>query len=279
MKKYLFLTSALVVLSGTAEAACIQTPSCSSLGYESTSSCTGGVKCPFGNAWNCTAIDLSSQITELTNKITEQTNTITNLETQITEIRKEVTTSNCLVGDILYSDKTCNSSIIVSKTPIGIVFDGKKQLAIALEQQRLTLGGASQLLDTGVSSITDAKNDWNGKNNTQKILNMTVDGKPVYYSLPAVMYVNQYKTTGTSAGDWYLPAAGELNAIYENHTVISTAMENLGKGQLSYTCIWSSTLAERSINEARKAWSLEISVGLEPKYADMECNVYPAIAF
>ena len=107
MRKILLMSSALVLLSGTAEAACIQTPSCSSLGYSSSSSCSGGVKCPFGNAWNCDAINkinsLNSQITNLTNKITEQTNTITNLETQITEIRKEVTTSNCLVGDILYS--------------------------------------------------------------------------------------------------------------------------------------------------------------------------------
>ena len=80
MKQYLFLTSALVVsglLSGVAEAACIQTPSCSSLGYTSSQSCNGGIKCPFGNAWNCTASDLSTQITELTNKITEQTNKIT----------------------------------------------------------------------------------------------------------------------------------------------------------------------------------------------------------
>ena len=48
MKQYLFLTSALVVsglLSGAAEAACIQTPTCSSLGYTSSSSCTGGIKC------------------------------------------------------------------------------------------------------------------------------------------------------------------------------------------------------------------------------------------
>ena len=55
MKQYLFLTSALVVsglLSGVVEAACIQTPTCSSLGYTSSQSCSGGIKCPFGNAWN-----------------------------------------------------------------------------------------------------------------------------------------------------------------------------------------------------------------------------------
>ena len=82
MRKFLLYSSALALgLSGAAEAACIQTPTCSSLGYTSTSSCTGGTKCPFGNYWNCDAINkinsLNSQITNLTNKITEQTNTIT----------------------------------------------------------------------------------------------------------------------------------------------------------------------------------------------------------
>ena len=96
MKKYLFLTSAFVaggLLSGVAEAACIQTPSCSSLGYTSTSSCTGGVKCPFGNAWNCDSVN---KITELTNKITE-------LETKVTTVENNSTAgprcADCKVGD------------------------------------------------------------------------------------------------------------------------------------------------------------------------------------
>ena len=72
MRKFLLYSSALALgLSGVAEAACIQTPTCSSLGYTSTSSCTGGTKCPFGNYWNCTASDLNDKITEITNKITE----------------------------------------------------------------------------------------------------------------------------------------------------------------------------------------------------------------
>ena len=80
MRKFLLYSTILVAFTmsgGAAEAACIQTPSCSSLGYTSSQSCNGGIKCPFGNAWNCTASDLSTQITELTNKITEQTNKIT----------------------------------------------------------------------------------------------------------------------------------------------------------------------------------------------------------
>ena len=80
MKKYLFLTSALVVLSGTAEAACIQTPTCSSLGYTSSSSCDGGIKCPFGNAWNCTGPNNTTEINKIKNEITNIKNKITELE-------------------------------------------------------------------------------------------------------------------------------------------------------------------------------------------------------
>ena len=130
MRKFLLYSSALVVLGlsgGVAEAACIQTPTCSSLGYTSTSSCTGGTKCPFGEAWNCTASDLNDKITEQTNKITE-------LETQITELKKEMVTSTCLVGDILYSDMTINPDYVSGKTPIGVVFDCRKKLGLKILQ-------------------------------------------------------------------------------------------------------------------------------------------------
>ena len=81
MKKYLFLTSALVLLSsGAVEAACIQTPTCSSLGYTSSSSCDGGIKCPFGNAWNCTGPNNTTEINKIKNEITNIKNKITELE-------------------------------------------------------------------------------------------------------------------------------------------------------------------------------------------------------
>ena len=83
MKQYLLLTSAFVaggLLSGTAGAACIQTPTCSSLGYTSSSACTGGVKCPFGNAWNCTGPNNTTEINNIKNEITNIKNRIIKLE-------------------------------------------------------------------------------------------------------------------------------------------------------------------------------------------------------
>ncbi len=48
MKKILLASAGVMVISaGVGYAACIPTPSCSSLGYESSSSCEGGIKCPF----------------------------------------------------------------------------------------------------------------------------------------------------------------------------------------------------------------------------------------
>ena len=83
MQKFLLYSSALVVsglLSGVAEAACIQTPTCSSLGYTSSSACTGGVKCPFGNAWNCTGPNNTTKINSINTSITNILNRITKLE-------------------------------------------------------------------------------------------------------------------------------------------------------------------------------------------------------
>ena len=87
MKQYLLLTSALVVsglLSGVAEAACIQTPTCSSLGYTSSSACTGGVKCPFGNAWNCTGPNNTTKINSINTSIT---NILNRLNWRITPVQ------------------------------------------------------------------------------------------------------------------------------------------------------------------------------------------------
>ena len=279
MRKILLYSSALVVsglLSGVAEAACIQTPSCSSLGYTSSQSCNGGIKCPFGNAWNCTASDLSTQITELTNKITEQTNTITNLETQITEIKKEVTTSNCLIGDILYSDKSCDPNVVASKKPIGVVFDTTNHLAMALDTEVKKWSASVIEFDVpGLNNITSSSAitaDWQGKNNTRVVLEYCkANGK----SCPAFEYVNSYKTEGTQAGDWYLPALGELNAIYGNKDVLNKVLGKIGGTKLDTGYYWSSSEYSRNT-----AWSLRFSDGgVDNNFKSTGLYVLPVLAF
>ena len=121
MKQYLFLTSALVLLSsGAVEAACIQTPSCSSLGYASSQSCTGGVKCPFGNAWNCTGPNNTTEINSIKTQINSINTSITNILNRITKLENNTGSSSgsgsstgtggysvaclgCSIGNIYYN--------------------------------------------------------------------------------------------------------------------------------------------------------------------------------
>ena len=286
MRKFLLYSSALVVLglSSVAETACIQTPSCSSLGYSSSSSCSGGVKCPFGNYWNCTGPNNTNKITELTNKITE-------LEKQITEIINNgsgsdgATTpdySNCKIGAILYSDKSCNTNVVISKTPIGVVFDTTNKLAVGMVESELPYsdGGlqwSKEYFDVpGLSNITSwdtVTADWQGKKNTQIVLEYCkANGK----SCPAFEYVNSYKTEGTKAGDWYLPSMGELSAIGRNYEALNTALGKIGGEQLKENDYWSS-----SENSAQKVWyyGLPSHFGTNDKDKTYHTRVRPVLAF
>ncbi len=265
MRKFLLYSSALALgLSGVAEAACIQTPTCSSLGYTSTSSCTGGTKCPFGNYWNCTAADLNNKITEL--------------ETQITELKKEMVMSNCQVGDVLYSDMTINPDYVSGKTPIGVVFDCRKKLAIGLEQSDEEWSITDDFDVPGVENITDTTKvlqDMDGKKNTSTILAYCkTKGK----RCPAFEYVNSYKTEGTQAGDWYLPSMGELYAIYGNMGVLNVTLIKIVATRLVASYYWSS-----SEYSSTDAWNLRFSSGnvnYNDKYHSADFGyVRPVLAF
>ena len=215
MRKFLLYSSALVVsglLSSTAEAGCIQTPSCSSLGYTSTTACEGGLKCPWGNAWFCNVGGGSSTPDY----------------------------SNCKIGDILYSDMSCNANMVASKTPIGVVFDTTNHLAIALDTARKAWSDEHFDVPTlsNYSSSSAVTADWQGKNNTRLVLEYC---KTNGYSCPAFEYVNSYKTEGTLAGDWYLPAAGELKAIYGNKDVLNITLGKIGGTKLGTNYHWSSS--------------------------------------
>ena len=278
MRKILLYSSALVVsglLSGVAEAACIQTPSCSSLGYTSSQSCNGGVKCPFGNAWNCMASDLSNKITEVTNKITEITNKITTIEEKIVTIESGASSSNCKIGDILYSDKSCDQNFVTPNKPIGVVFDRANRLALALDTE--IKAWSDDFFDVptlpNYTSSSAAIADWQGKNNTRLVLEYCkTRGK----SCPAFEYVNSYKTEGTNAGDWYLPAAGELNAIYNNRIVLNDALKKIGAATLEVGEYWSS-----SESSSADAWTHNFYYGEVNSYLKHYNNrdVRPVLAF
>ena len=252
MRKFLLMSSALVVsglLSGVAEAACIQTPTCTSLGYTSTTACEGGLKCPFGNAWNCTLIN---KITEIEKKVTE----IINNGGGSSGSNTNNDFSSCKIGDILYSDMSCNANVIANKTPIAVIFDTTNGLAVALESKYLRYienrgnNDFGQIDVPGVSNSTEVLAGWMGKKYTQATFEYCQKNGE---TCPAVEYVMAYKTDGTKAGDWYIPAIDELKAVIANNDKISTALTKMGKESLEEN-IWSSTIVTINEHVSEPVW-------------------------
>ena len=227
MKKILLASAGVMVMSaGTVYAACIPTPSCASLGYESSSSCEGGIKCPFGNAWNCTLTDIKNKVTEI-EKIIQEGGVGGN--------------KNCQIGNIYYSDKSCSVFLDSSKTPIGVVVyvdgQGHGQVMALGSIGNYEWGPDDVDIPTLTNFTTDdsASYDLASCANTDRIL--AAGG-----SYPAAVAAHEYKTVGTEAGDWCLPAAGILTSIYNNMELV-----NIGYGLVSGTRIgkdiriWSSS--------------------------------------
>ena len=231
MKKILLASAGVMVMSvGTGYAACIPTPSCSSLGYESSSSCEGGIKCPFGNAWNCT----------LVNKITEIEKIIQEGGTS----GGKGDTSNCVLGSIFYSDHTCSyGAVLPTKAPIGVVVysDG------AGHGQVMALGsiGSYKWGPTNVdistlqnfTSDSAASQDLASCENTAKII--AAGDKSKY---PAAWAAHEYKTVGTNAGDWCLPAAGIMTSIKNGMELINIGYDLVSGSKIETDSdIWSSS--------------------------------------
>ena len=264
MRKILLASAGIIISTGTGYAACIPTPSCSSLGYESSSSCEGGIKCPFGNAWNCTLVN---KITEI-EKVIEKNSIINN---------------NCQVGHIYYSDKTCSLSLDSSKTPIGIVIyvDGQGHgQAMALKSiGQYTWGGYGTDIQNlnNFDNFENAGNDFNSCSNTEKII--AAGNKSKY---PAAWAAQEYKTLGTETGDWCLPAAGIFTSYYNNKQLVNSGIIKVGGSQIRTDLpLWSSTE-----NSAGGAWYSDFSskglTGLTYDYyytKDRNYEVRPVLEF
>ena len=241
MKKILLASAGVMVISaGMAYAACIPTPSCASLGYESSSSCEGGLKCPFGNAWNCT----------LVNKITE-------IEKIIQEGGSSGSkdTSNCKIGSIFYSDWTCSSGSLTSgKTPIGVVVytngEGHGQIMALKNIGKYQWGPKDYDIPTltNFSSASNASQDIQSCSNTILLI---AAGDNSSYS--AAWAAHEYKTEGTNAGDWCLPAAGIMTSIYNNISAVNAGFILAGGEQLeakissSTSHLWTSSECNKAI--------------------------------
>ena len=177
MKK-LVAVLALITFNVHAAPDCRELPSCESLGYICSAEECGDLKalsCPF---------DLSKKVC----------------------FPKE---KDCQLGDVLYDDLKCHDAPC-GKTPIAVVFDTEKRLAVALNKYP-SLQWSSDLVD-----LPDLENcpfiarpdnatceaDISGKINTAKIVNY---GKENDITFAAAEYCYNLTFGGLSQGTWWLP--------------------------------------------------------------------------
>ena len=150
----------------------------------------------------------------------------------------------CDIGNILYSDSTCSSCKVSGKTPIGVVSyaEGTKRLAINLtttSSMSMQWGGYGTdipgLTNYGSSPHTT---DFNGKSNTAAWVSYY--GSSVTNYAPGYCY--NFTTTGTSKGQWYLPAQGELYAsVWTNKSTVDAGLSAAGGASIQNGWHWSSS--------------------------------------
>ncbi len=262
---FYYTTTAIIISCGITQAqTCVPTPTCSSLGYTSSTACDGGLKCPFGEAWNCSINDIKTEITEL--------------EKTIETIEKENILKSCTVGNIFYSDWTCSATLTSNKTPIGVVVytdgQGHGQVLALKSIGSYTWGPTNNDIPTltNFGSAQNASYDLNSCPNTEKII--AAGDKNKY---PAAWAAHEYSTEGTSAGDWCLPAAGIFTSFYNNQQLVNIGLTNAGGTKFTTsTYAWSS-----SEYDYRNAWYsyFDNSYGLGNDYKFYSYEVRPVIEF
>ena len=177
----------------------------------------------------------------------------------------------CDTGAVLYSDKKCYVNASSERTPIAVVFDGTKRLAVALDEAALIWGGFEE-------EIGSAAQGTSGKSNTAAIL---AYGKTKNISYPAAEYCNSYSTSGTKAGDWFLPSLDELKLLSNNFSGINSALKILGKPTITEAedgYYWSSS--ETNTSYGYNARILVPSSGATGSYAKYYTgSVRPVLAF
>ena len=104
---------------------------------------------------------------------------------------------------------------------------------------------------------------------------------------PAAMACHMYHTVGTSQGDWYLPAMGELGYLYVRAKKINETLTALGENAVNYglpstwdkfgSWLWSSS--EYSSNGSRYLGYLGAVYGLTKDSYDSYCRVRALSAF
>ena len=247
MKK--ILISFIVLLAYEVQAqTCIPTPDCAGLGYTATS-CSGAfLRCPFDTTKMFCASGGGGGATP--------------------------ESGGCLVGMIYYSDGSCSQYRETDKTAIGVVVEDNAYV-MSVPKSGISWASSSSTDVTSIPNYTSsassaAKNSYLGKLNTTAIVAAYSSDTT---SNNAAKYCNSYSTAGTSAGQWYLPAAGELyDGLYLNNKKVTRAFTLFGVAMNDY--YWSS-----SEGDFERAWYISIlgSLGYEYKTSKRSVACFLAI--
>ncbi len=167
----------------------------------------------------------------------------------------------CTVGSILNSDMTCSASKVSGKTPIGVVsyISGSKRLAINLVHT--SMAWSSSYVDiSGITNYSSSPHttDFSGKANTAAWVSYY--GSSVTNYAPGYCY--NFTTAGTSKGQWYLPAAGELYAtVWTNKAAVNSGLSAAGGTAIQSGWHWSS-----SEYNSGTAWGVDARYGIVGTY-------------
>ncbi|MBQ8436195.1 MAG: hypothetical protein IJX20_00940 [Alphaproteobacteria bacterium] len=265
LSKVLGMTMLCCLLSSTAHADCTPTPDCASIGYTATSCDGDSLKCPFDTSkLFCIPCDSSYKYDCTGDNSTGGVGDACGGKYASCacsgggEFNNGTCPQSCTVGMIYYSDKSCSSTYDSSKTAIGVVVKDNELIAALTVPDMAWSSAYTDTSLTNYSSSTDAKTDYNGKSNTAVIVAAHPSETT---SNNAAIYCNSYTTAGTSAGDWYLPAAGEVyDYIYSNYSAVKAGWDLVGT-TISDSWFWSS-----SEDGSNYAWGVGSSNGSVSTY-------------
>lgn len=191
------------------------------------------------------------------------------------------------VQPILYGDGTVSKTPVSGKTPIGIVFDETKRLAIALTDIKKNGTAGSETMRWGrdvINKNTSLKNcksedldtcDPDGRTNTTTILKLVSSTDENAFNA-----VNKFEPSGCSAAfckktKWFLPSMREWRLI-ESKEIESTGALNVGTAFKRFIdgSYWASNESGDYKDDGTYAWTTDKDVS-----KSLNTYVRPAIKY
>ena len=117
----------------------------------------------------------------------------------------------CNVGDILNSDLTCTSTKTSGKTPIGVIYT------------REIIGTSGMNCISYAIALNDLSDNKQRRWNDVKSLS------------------NNYKTSGTTTGEWFIPTMQHMQAIYRYKNTIEKSILAVGGAKFKPDLYWTSS--------------------------------------